>query len=224
MEEDNKTVDQPKKNKGLIIVIYVVLFLIGCALGYFVSTMVLNDDKSNTKNNTEEKGNNSQVEENKEKEEKEEKENDNKELSNISDLDLEKMRTSLHNLVQKEGFKANKLSCTVLPAAEGELPNVKSKRTVVSENTIDIIINKLKTAKSIDKYVTASWIGECYPKSVAYIISLDAEVDTNEFQNNKKFTLYYSDSENILLVGYEGIGYDFNFNDGELNNFIEALK
>ena len=217
MDEDNKNLGLQKKGKGIAIIIYIIVFLIGGVLGYCVSNMLINDDKSS---GTEEKKKDDKKEEDKKED------NQNVEITNNSNLDFnfDEMKTSLYSAIQNDGLKANKLSCTLLQAPEGELPNTKSNRTVVSEGTIDTIINKLKTAKSLEKNITSSWIGECYPKSVAYIISADAEVETDEFQNNKVFTLYYADSEDILLVGYKGIGYAFYFNSGEVNNFIESLK
>ena len=227
--EEVKPVEEPKKEnfltkkkevKGKPLKIWIIVMIIIFMLFTFGIGFTLG--KKLTENDMKSKENNKPVEEKKEENKPEENKPNN--TSNL-DFDFDAMQKDLQGKLQSGSYKANRLSCTETPAPEGELPIIDSQRTLVSDGTIEIVIDKLKTAKSLDKNVTAGWIGECYPRSTAYIISVDSEVNTDEFQNNKVFTLYYADADNILLVGYEGIGYAFNFESSEeINNFIESLN
>ncbi len=156
---------------------------------------------------------------------------DNKDNNNVPvkanelDFDFDAMETALKSKLQNGQFKAVKISCTSTPGPEGELPIITNTGKIISNDSIDTIVNKLKNADSLEKNITSSWIGECMPKSVAYIISVNDKPESNEFQSNKIFTLYYADDTSNILVGYEGIGYSFNYdNSEEINNFIESLK
>ena len=147
------------------------------------------------------------------------------EVNNNLDFNFEGMANNLKTQLASGGYQAVKLSCTETPGPEGELPTINSTGTRISNESIDVVINKLKTANSIETGVTAGWIGECMPKKVAYIISVNDDPASNEFQNNKVFNLYYADDTSILLISYEGIGYAFHFNSSaDTDNFIESLN
>ena len=158
------------------------------------------------------------------KEEKKEEEKKEENKNNL-DFDFNAMENTLNSQLQSGQYQAVKISCTSTPGPEGELPTVIDTGTRISNESFNTIVGKLKTAQSVDKNVTAGWIGECMPKSVAYIISVNDNPASNEFQNNKIFTLYYLDAAPTLLISYEGVGYAFNFNSfADIDNFIETLN
>lgn len=104
-----------------------------------------------------------------------------------------------------------------------EPPKTELYNAEVSSNTINTIINKLKTATSIEQEITYSWFG-CPPKAITYYISVNS-TNKEVIYNQTVFSLNYANANNILLVQYNKEGYAFHFNsDEEINSFIETLS
>lgn len=62
------------------------------------------------------------------------------------------------------------------------------------------------------------------PKQIAYYISVNSN-DQSQLHRQSIFSLYYANSEDILLVGYNSNGYAFHYNSKEdISNFIESLE
>lgn len=139
------------------------------------------------------------------------------------DFDFNELSNTLHSSVQKNNITAFISKCVEKTTTANEPPETEQNNISVSNNTIDTIINKLKTAKSVDKDITYSWMG-CPPKSLTYYVSVNS-TNRSETHNQKVFSLNYANREDILLVGYNNKEYAFYFNSSdEINGFIESLK
>lgn len=203
--EENK-----KGNKSLIVTV-VILSILVIALGGYICY-----DKVISNNNDEQTENNK----NNKVEEKDDNTNDNS--ANL-DFDFNELSSTLHSSVQKDNITTFITKCENKTVNQGEPPETEESNIKVSSNTIDTIINKLKTAKSIDKEITYSWFG-CPPKSITYYISVNS-TDKSEVHSQRVFSLNYANGEDILLVGYNNKGYGFHFNSSEeISGFIESLK
>lgn len=208
--------NEKKNNKGLIITIVVLSVLVILLIGYISYDKFLSGN--NNENNQSYSNNNTQDNE-------DTNNNENTEIDNSANLDFDfnELSNTLHSYVQKNNITTLISNCQSKNVNAGDPPESEYKNTEVSTNTIDIIIKKLKTAKSIDKDVTYSW-SSCPPKSVTYYISVNSN-DQSEVHSQKVFSLNYADSNDTLLVSYNKKGYAFHFNSSEeINNFIETLK
>lgn len=204
-----------KVNKSLIVAV-VILSILVIALGGYICY-----DKVISNNNDEQK------ESNKNNKVEEKDDNTNNDDDNTNDnsvnFDFNELSSTLHSSIQKDNITTFITKCENKTVNQGEPPETEESNIEVSSNTIDTIINKLKTAKSIDKEITYSWFG-CPPKSITYYISVNS-TDISEVHSQSVFSLNYAIGEDILLVGYNNKGYAFHFNSSEeISGFIESLK
>jgi uncharacterized protein YxeA len=202
------------KNKTLFIIVVILLILVISLGGFIYHNKVL-------KNNNGAK----QTENNKEKIDRDTIKKDNTTNDNSANLDFDfnELANRLHSFVQKDNITTFLCKCNEKTIYENEPPEIECINTIVSNDTIDTIINKLKTAKSVDNMVTYSWLG-CPPNSITYYVSVISE-DINEVHSKNIFSLNYADAKDLLLVGYNNDGHAFKFNSNEeISNFIESLK
>ena len=221
-----------EKNKGLIIVVIFLSILVIVLSGYIYYDNFINYKESNNKieNSTIKNDDNDKFEnlENNESIDNSinlENLEDNKLMDNSAniDFDFEELSNTLYSSVQKDDISTFVSIYETKIINSNDPPEIKCENIEVSNNTIDIIISKLKTASSIDKNITFSWIG-CPPKSIAYYISVNSN-NPNQVHNQSIFSLSYADGDNILLIRYNQIGYAFYFDTNEeINDFIESLK
>jgi len=204
-----------KGNKGLVITVVILSILVIALGGYICYDKVIsnnNDEKteSNKNNKVEEKDDNTNND-------------DDNTNDNSVNFDFNELSSTLHSSVQKDNITTFLSKCEIKNSNTNEPPETEYTNIEVSNNTIDTIINKLKTAKSIDKNVTYSWFG-CPPKSITYYISVNSN-NQSQVQNQMIFSLNYANGDDILLVGYNQNGYAFHFNNNEeINNIIESLQ
>ena len=213
---DNDIDNVTNNNRSGLIFIIIILFLAVFALGGYIcyDKLLRNND-------------NDQVENNNVKEEKEDKteSNENTLVDNSAnlDFDFDELSNTLHSAVDKDDITTFVSKCESNDSNPNEPPQTSHSNRVVSIDSIDIVINKLKSAQSLEKNITYSWFG-CPPKSVTYYVSVNS-TDLQTFHGQSVFSLNYADGDNILLVGYNDVGYAFHFNSSEeINNFIESLK
>lgn len=194
---------EEKKNKSPIIYVVAIILMIACfAGGFFVGKIIKDSNKK--ENNSENK------EENKEEEKKPEP---TYLLDSETINELENMRTDLNGLL-KENYKAYDIKCSYISEEDME---TKNDFVELSNDSINVIIDKLKTAVSVDKNSPAGFIG-CPPRNITYVIN---KIKTND--GDKKFIVMYGDGT-TLLVGYNEIGSVYHFNDAsEINNLLENL-
>lgn len=217
--EENK-----KVNKNLIVAVVILSILVIALGGYICYDKVIsnnNDEQieSNKNNKVEEKDDNTNNDD--------DNTNNNDDNTNDNsvnfDFDFNELSSTLHSSVQKDNITTFITKCENKTVNQGEPPETEESNIEVSSNTIDTIINKLKTAKSIDKEITYSWFG-CPPKSITYYISVNS-TDESEVHSQRVFSLNYANGEDILLVDYNNKGYAFHFNSSEeISGFIESLK
>lgn len=219
MENSNENITNKKGNGSLIII--VILSIAVLALGGYICYDKLlsnNNDSKQTESNKEYNDNNVK--------DTEEKENNNDSVIDNSanlDFDFNELSNTLHSSVKKDNITTFVSRCESKTTNTNEPPETEQKNTEVSSNTIDTIINKLKTAKSIDKEITYSWFG-CPPRSITYYVSANS-TNSETVHSQRVFSLNYADGNDMLLVGYNNKGYAFHFNSSEeINNFIESLK
>ena len=210
--EENK-----KENKELVLVIVILSILVIALGGYICYDKVISNNndiqtENNKKNNLEEKDDTTSKDDN----------NINDNSANL-DFDFNELSNTLHSSVQKDNITTFISKCIEKTTSANEPPETEQTNISVSNNTIDTIINKLKTAKSIDKEITYSWFG-CPPKSITYYVSINS-TDKSEVHSQRVFSLNYAQGEDILLVGYNNKGYAFHYNSSEeISGFIESLK
>lgn len=220
MENQNELVTKKKVNV-IIVIIVILLILILALSGYIYYDKFLSNNSGNKQTEKNKKYNDDNVQDSKDFEEKEN--NDNNIIDNSENLDINELASTLHSSVQKDGITTFISSCHSKSVSSGQPPESEYKNTEVSINTIDIVIEKLKTATVVDKNITFSWFG-CPPKSVTYYVSVNSN-DQSEVRKQKIFSLNYADGKDMLLVGYNNEGYAFHFNSSdEISNFIENLK
>ena len=136
---------------------------------------------------------------------------------------FDELENALYSSIQKEEIVPFISKCESKVSNTDEPPKIELYNTEVSSNTINTIINKLKTATSIEQEITYSWFG-CPPKAITYYISVNS-TNKEAIYNQTVFSLNYANANNILLVQYKKKGYAFHFNsDEEINNFIETLS
>lgn len=191
------------KRKGKIFIIVIILVIVIGCVGYY--KIINNSNKqaessNNTDKEEEDKNNNTKV-----------------------DFDFDELENALYSSIQKEEIVPFISKCESKVSNTDEPPKIELYNTEVSSNTINIIINKLKTATSIEQEITYSWFG-CPPKAITYYISVNS-TNKEAICNQTVFSLNYANANNILLVQYKKKGYAFHFNsDEEINNFIETLS
>ena len=177
--------EENKKGNKVLVIAVVILSILVIALGGYICY-----DKVISKNNDE------QTESNKNNNVEETNEDTNKDNNNINDnsanldFDFNELSNTLHSSIQKEDITSFISKYVETTISANDPPEIEQINTFVSNNTIDIIINKLKTAKSIDKEITYSWFA-CPPKSIAYYISVNS-IDPNEVHSKSVFSLNYS--------------------------------
>ena len=209
--------EEKKNSKGLIIAVVILSILVIALGGYICYDKVI---KNNTDKQTESNKNNDSKEKNEDTSEDDSNINDNS--ANL-DFDFNELSNTLHSSVQKDNITTFVSKCIEKTTNANEPPSTEISNTSVSNNTIDTIINKLKTAKSVDKDITYSWFG-CPPKSITYYISVNT-TDKSQMLSQRVFSLNYANDEDTLLVGYNDKGNAFHFNSNEeINGFIESLK
>ena len=192
------------KRKGKIFIIVIILVIVIVCISYY--KIINNSNKqAESSNNTD-------------KEEEEDKNNNTK-----VDFDFDELENALYSSIQKEEIVPFISKCESKVSNTDEPPKIELYNTEVSSNTINTIINKLKTATSIEQEITYSWFG-CPPKAITYYISVNS-TNKEAIYNQTVFSLNYANANNILLVQYKKKGYAFHFNsDEEINNFIETLS
>ena len=206
-------VEKKKTRKALIVAVIILSILVIVLIGYICYDKYLNNDNTNkqTKISKTIKEDNT----------KKKKETENNSIND--EFDFEELSNTLHSSIQNESITTFLSKCEIKNPNTNEPPETEYTNIEVSNNTIDTIINKLKTAKSIDKNVTYSWFG-CPPKSITYYISVNSN-NQSQVQNQMIFSLNYANGDDILLVGYNQNGYAFHFNNNEeINNIIESLQ
>ena len=210
--------EENKKGNKVLVIAVVILSILVIALGGYICY-----DKVISKNNDE------QTESNKNNNVEEKNEDTNKDNNNINDnsanldFDFNELSSTLHSSIQKDSITTFISKCVEKTTSANEPPETEQNNTEVSNNTIDTIINKLKTAKSIDKEITYSWFG-CPPKSITYYVSVNSN-DQSQVHRQSVFSLNYANGEDLLLVSYNNKGYAFYFNSSEeISGFIESLK
>jgi hypothetical protein len=197
-----KNMETNKKSKNLITCVIIVFLMIACFVGGFFTSKLLNSNKNDN---------------NSEKAEKE-KEEQKFLLDNETIKELESMREDLKKLL-KENYNAYRVKCRSYISNEGDFPEVENTYVKLSINTVDTIVDKLKTAVKVEKNVVDGW-EMCPPRDVDYIINSSESLD-----GNKKLIVMYSYEDNMLSVGYNEIGYRYYFKDAsEINNFVEELS
>ena len=137
-------------------------------------------------------------------------------------FDFDAMLASLESSIKNSNMVPIMSKCTNYENNKGE-PVSDCSYTTLSKNTIESIIKKLKSAESVDKEITFSFIGAA--PSITYLISVDVD-DSNQILSQRVFSLNYSPDLNdkILLVGFGDKGYAFHFNDIKvIDGFIESL-
>ena len=222
MEEGKKIEKKDNKNLMCIVVILclLVLGLVGCIVYDKAPGIDKNDveDKEYNSNNENIKEDNSEINNNDETT----KENENI-INNINiDFDFNEMENTLKTNINDEKITSFVQKC-IDKGTEETGPSADYENIEVSNNTIDIILNKLKTAKSIDNEITYSWLG-CPPKSITYYISVNS-TNVETVHSQRVFSLNYANGNDMLLVGYNNKGYAFHFYSSEdINYFIESLK
>ena len=191
------------KRKGKIFIIVIILVIVIVCISYY--KIINNSNKqaessNNTDKEEEDKNNNTKV-----------------------DFDFDELENALYSSIQKEEIVPFISKCESKVSNTDEPPKIELYNTEVSSNTINTIINKLKTATSIEQEITYSWFG-CPPKAITYYISVNS-TNKEAIYNQTVFSLNYANANNILLVQYKKKGYAFHFNsDEEINNFIETLS
>ena len=129
------------------------------------------------------------------------------------DLDLDQMKIDLKNQIKTNGKNAYIVKCT--DKATEDNPFDKDEVYIeLSEETIDIIIDKLKTATSYSKQ-TRGYLN-CPPNNIMYYIG------GTTYYEDKVFILDY-DTNNTFAFGYNSEGYVFEF-ENNLTGFIESLE
>lgn len=202
-----------KGNKGLVITVVILSILVIALGGYICYDKYLNNDNTNKQTKISKTT----------KEDNTKKTKETEDNSINDEFDFEELSNTLHSSIQNESITTFITKCENKTVNQGEPPETEYTNIEVSNNTIDTIINKLKTAKSIDKNVTYSWFG-CPPKSITYYISVNSN-NQSQVQNQMIFSLNYANGDDILLVGYNQNGYAFHFNNNEeINNIIESLQ
>lgn len=222
--EENK-----KGNKSLIVAVVILSILVIALGGYICYDKVIsnnNDEQkeSNKNNKVEEKDDNTNNDDDNTNNDDDNTNNDDDNTNDNSvNFDFNELSSTLHSSIQKDNITTFITKCENKTVNQGEPPETEESNIEVSSNTIDTIINKLKTAKSIDKEITYSWF-DCPPKSITYYISVNS-TDKSEVHSQRVFSLNYANGEDILLVGYNNKGYAFHFNSSEeISGFIESLK
>lgn len=192
------------KRKGKIFIIVIILVIVIGCISYY--KIINNSNKqAESSNNTD-------------KEEEEDKNNNTK-----VDFDFDELENALYSSIQKEEIVPFISKCESKVSNTDEPPKIELYNTEVSSNTINTIINKLKTDTYIEQEITYSWFG-CPPKAITYYISVNS-TNKEAIYNQTVFSLNYANANNILLVQYKKKGYAFHFNsDEEINNFIETLS
>ena len=191
------------KRKGKIFIIVIILVIVIGCISYY--KIINNSNKqaessNNTDKEEEDKNNNTKV-----------------------DFDFDELENALYSSIQKEEIVPFISKCESKVSNTDEPPKTELYNTEVSSNTINIIINKLKTTTSIEQKITYSWFGYP-PKTITYYISVNS-TNKEAIYNQTVFSLNYANANNILLVQYKKKGYAFHFNsDEEINNFIETLS
>lgn len=189
--------EEKKNKKPIIYVVAILLMIAGFVGGFFVGKAIKNSNK---------KENNS---ENKEEKKEEPTYLLDKETINA----LESMRTDLNGLL-KGNYKAYDIKCSYISEEDME---TKNDFIELSNDSLNVIVDKLKTAASVEKNVPTGFIG-CPPRNITYVIN-----KTKSNDGDKKFIVMYGD-DTTLLVGYNQVGYVYHFNNAsEINNLLENL-
>lgn len=196
------------KRKGKIFIIGIILVIVIGCVGYY---KIINNSNKQAESSDKQSSNNT---------DKEERDKNN---NTKVDFDFDELENTLYSSIQKEEIVPFISKCESKASNTDEPPKTELYNTEVSSNTINTIINKLKTATSIEQEITYSWFG-CPPKAITYYISVNS-TNKEAIYNQTVFALNYANANNILLVQYNKKGYAFHFNsDEEINNFIETLS
>lgn len=140
------------------------------------------------------------------------------------DLNLNEVLNYLNNELQTDkNMTTIIVKCEEIEDETSYLPDINNEISEVSNNTINMVIDKLKLADSIDNNITYSFFG-CPPKSIEYYMTIKTD-NASQAHQNSILSLNYANDNNILLVGYNKKGYAFKYkNSAEIDNFIETLK
>lgn len=129
------------------------------------------------------------------------------------DFDFDKMENDLKNQIKNNNKNAYIVKCTD-KITEDDPFGKEEEFIKLNEETIEVIINKLKTAKRYE-IGTRGYL-ECPPHNIMYYIGGET------YYNDKVFILDY-DTNNTFAFGYDGEGYIFEF-ENDLTGFIESLE
>lgn len=213
--ENNLKINNNTNNKLIIIIIILSIAVISL-IGYISYDKYFNKNNQNNNITTNDKTDNKNEKDELEDTETENNNDNNIVNSNSSNLDFFNFN-ELKTVLEKDNNKIYKETCTQLSEGNGEsLGEFDYQKNELSKNTIDTIVKKLNSAKSLEKEITYSSFG-CSPRGISYYV---------ENNNTERiFSIIYADDEKTLLVGYNNSGYAFTFETkDELNNFIENLK
>ena len=186
------------KNKKTLIIIILILLVAVLITGFISYNKFLKSNQNETNNK------------------------DNK-LDNSANLDFDfnELSQTLHSAIKKDNIKTFISFCHEKEKNPNKYPETEHQIIELSHNTINTVIEKLKTANSVEKGITYTWLG-CEPFFITYYVSVN---DINKFHSQKVFSLSYADDTDILLVNYNNQGYAFKFDyTNIISGFIESLK
>ena len=231
-ENENLTNKKEKRYQIIIIVLCILIFILGGYLCYDKFLSKSGDNQTELNNNQTDKGEEKNNNSNNSEETDEIFNNLNSNLIDNSanlDFDFNELSDTLHYAVLTDPITTTFVNkCKVIETPAEGPPVTEYTNTVVSSDSIDIIINKLKSAQSLEKDITYSWFG-CPPRFVTYLVSVNS-TEPNTFYRHREFMLNYASDNydgdsNILLVNYKDTGYAFHFSSkDEIYKFIETLK
>lgn len=213
---EGQKLSKKKLNKPLIIFIvaFSLLAIVGCFIvfGHVFDKKENNNAKNDTNSNQEVS---KDVNNNEEKNNTEE--NNNTDVS-IENIDFETIRKELKSKVTN-GRNAYVVKCED-KSNEINGPLTDEKFIMVSPDTIDIVIDKLKSAKKFTNVVTGYEL--CPPENILYYVGGET------YYNEKDILIDYGTDGKSLLVGVFGDNnisgvFEFSSSD-EVKGFIESLN
>lgn len=187
------------KNKQFV---YLIVIVVICVIG-FVGYKILNQDQKVSKEETNENISTSSEEENNQQKEDE------------INIDYDALESEIINKMNKDSNMKAYLSTCKNNGTPAE-PDFQTNDMVLSTNAVHTVIEKLKTAISIEKVPTSLFCPE-----YTFLIINDLNSDNAE----KLMSVNYANNKSMLLVGIKEDGYVFHFaSENELDNFLEELK
>lgn len=207
-----------RKKWCIVFIIVVVLFII-CSIGFtFLSSKTLEKkhqedtvEEDTLKEDTKEEDSNMELS----SEKRNTDETIHEQANNVTPFNYDEVEANVLKTVQEHSYQYYLITCEDKRNPNEKDPDFQSTLHEAGTDSFTKIIEKLKSSIRYESNITASFFCPKYDYRIGRA--------KDDYVEESIFSLNYANDSKVLIVGYQGVGYAFYFED-EVRGFLESLQ